>query len=271
MTDTNPIKQLITRGNTASAIEMLLLQTKNSSNFHKQAIVLAARYEKWNEAKQMGILNEETELNKINIAILDLAERLDHPSTASLPNTLTKKANYSWMIAFGLLAILIVSGWLLRGVLFSKNDKIDIQEIQNETTANTNLKANDLKNKVFEPELNTWSVDIQPYGATCKMTILAISQEIKDLNTSYLNFKLSVQHTYSGWYPAQLTSDLFLLKKDDLTEKTITDLSVVSVEQHETKQLDLQFSIPNNSKNLIFAVKDSQGKLIEIPVFIEAK
>lgn len=271
MTVINPIKQLITKGNTASAIEMLLLQTKNSSNFHKQAIVLAARHEKWNEAKRMGTLNEETELNKINVAILDLAEQMEHAQTPGLSNTLTKKANYSWMIAFGLLAVLIVLGWFLQSVLFPGNDKTGTQETQKEITEDINLKANNLINKVFEPELNIWSIDIQPYGATCKMTILAISQEIKDLNTSYLNVKLSVQHTYNGWYPAQLTSDLFLLKKDDLTEKTITDFSVVSVEQHETKQIDLQFNIPNTTKNLVFAVKDSEGKFIEIPILIKGE
>jgi hypothetical protein len=271
MTGFNTIKQLLTKGDTASAMEMLLLKTQDSNKLHKQAIVLAARYEKWNEAKRMGILDGETELNKINVSILELAEQSDRISKTSLSNTLTKKASYSWTIGLVLLAILIVIGWLLKDVLFLQNDNPHAPVTQNETTESTNLGVNNFKNKVFKPELNTWAVNIQPYGATCKMTILAIDSEVKDLNTTYLNFKISVQHVYDGWYPAQLTSDLFLLKKDDLAEKTITDLSVVSIGQHETKQLHLQFSIPNTLQHLVFAVKDSEGQLIEIPISIQSK
>ncbi len=266
MTDFNTIKLLLTKGDTASAMEMLLFQTRDSNQLHKQAIVLAARYEKWNEAKRMGILDKETELNKINVGILELAEQSERTPSTSLSNTLTKKVSYSWKVFLGFLLILILAAWLLKDVLFLKNNNPSVKETQNEMTEKTNLSISKFKNKVFKPELNTWYANIQPFSATCKMTILDITSEAKDANTDYLELKLSVQHTDDTWHPVQLTANLFLLRRDGFTEKTETDLSVVSVEQHESKQIDLKFSVPHGTQALTLLVKNDGGKLTEIPI-----
>ncbi|NJK82549.1 MAG: hypothetical protein HC912_00745 [Saprospiraceae bacterium] len=266
MSSLNQIKQYLTKGDTSSALELLLSQTQQRNSLHKQAILLAARYEKWTEAKRMGILNEETTLNQINLSILELAEQLSAAPIPTSPIASTQKASYRWIGVASLLIALLVLAWIFRGVLFNQKGKLDTNATPNPNVEEATLETNHLANRLLEPALSTWSIDIQPFGATCKMTILELGLAVKDLNTSYLKLKLSVQHSYEGWYPAQLTSDLFLLKKGDLTEKTETDLAVISVEQHETKQLELQFSIPNTAQHLVFLVKDSKGKLVEIPI-----
>ncbi|MFN8303213.1 MAG: hypothetical protein U0U46_12020 [Saprospiraceae bacterium] len=79
--DQQQIKQWIAAGDTESALRELLVEARGSAA-ENEIMLLAARFEKYRQTVRLGIVSEEEnrhELNRINFALLQLADTLAAP------------------------------------------------------------------------------------------------------------------------------------------------------------------------------------------------
>lgn len=96
------IKQWIAEGNTETAVQQLLEAAKGTTS-ENEAMLLAARFQKYQRDVRMGTAGEEEnrqELNRINFALLQLSDALAENEGAqpSLPSTQPALAWYWWLI-----------------------------------------------------------------------------------------------------------------------------------------------------------------------------
>ena len=78
---TRDIEQFLAQGQTKTAIEQLLAATKSAKVQYDQAVLISARYEEFRKAERLG-MTDSYECNKINAAILDLANDIPYPVSA---------------------------------------------------------------------------------------------------------------------------------------------------------------------------------------------
>ena len=80
------LQKLIADGKTAQALALLRQQNLSDSDLNAQINLLSARFATNQKQKNMGLANDsdlQTELNKINMALLDIINRLDNIESIS--------------------------------------------------------------------------------------------------------------------------------------------------------------------------------------------
>lgn len=68
------IKVLLSKGEIEPALELLLEQSENDSQLHKEATVLSGRFQRWKKEKNLIGTQDDAEVNRIQVAILDLLD-----------------------------------------------------------------------------------------------------------------------------------------------------------------------------------------------------
>lgn len=267
MLSVDEIRRLIAEAETEAAIELLLQATRAySKKLQDEAILLSARFEEWRKDERMGMVENESELNKINAAVLELAHSIAEP-VPETPKPRVEPTPKKARTRIGLLVISLL-GLALLAIVIAKWGSGILSKgsmVKNSTTENEEKRA------IFnvESSMDNWFCNIQPFGAKCQMTIREITTEAKNPTTAYLKIKLAAKNVHEGWYPVQLTSSLFLLETDGDAIQTESDLLVTSVDPGETKVIELIFPFLTTAKNMQLIIKESEGKQTAIPLHIK--
>ncbi|HMQ49970.1 MAG TPA: hypothetical protein PKA00_21115 [Saprospiraceae bacterium] len=257
------IKQSIATGETSRAIELLLEAIKQfPAGTQKEIVLLAARYEQWRKEERLGIANPQA-LTEINAALLDFIhdETEDDMDVQVVFFSKSLKKRQRNRRVLGILIVCLL-GISLGAIYFNKKEtpSASVEEGAS-TAAQSKEKAADWK-----PTMSSWYMQIPPFGVRCQLTIRGITAEAKDPTHQYLTIRLAVKNVHEGWHEAQLFSDLFLMREGEDATRTESDLSVISVQPGETKEVELLFSISNAAKDVHFLVRGSESKITEIPL-----
>lgn len=264
--DIQLIKQSIANGETSRAIELLLEAPQQfPAGTQNEIVLLAARYEQWRKEDRLGIANPQA-LTEINAALLDFI----HDETEDdmdvqvvfFSKSLKKRQRNRLILAISIACLLGIS--LAAIYFFGKDDPSS--SVLEEIPGHAQI---DQTQADWKPAMSTWYIQLPPFGARCQMSIRGIKSEDQNPTHQYLTVRLAVKNVYEGWYEAQLISDLFLMREGEDARRTESDLSLVSVKPAETKEVELLFSVSKTAETLYFLIRDSEGKLTEIPLHRE--
>ncbi|MCG8327671.1 MAG: hypothetical protein MI974_08300 [Chitinophagales bacterium] len=117
----NHIRQLIANNQTEEALQALLNATEGEAllNFHNEGVVLAARFNQYEEDRRLGIADYDdlarTQI-KINLALLDLAGKL--PSAETVQQSKKKPGIRESKLKRYVLRFMVASKVLILGFLF---------------------------------------------------------------------------------------------------------------------------------------------------------
>ncbi|MCB9282920.1 MAG: hypothetical protein H6563_02515 [Lewinellaceae bacterium] len=264
MAPQNDIVQLITQGDTARALELLLRETQSrSSDLHAQAVLISARWEQWRKAGRTGLANGEAEHNQINAAILKLAGLLPGIPSRKPAFSLKKIAIY----AFGVVILLGAGLWFRQYMSGSNTAHPATESLPAAQSPETKPSSSLASSRTLQAETTTWHASVQPFGVDCLMEIRSLTLEPKDPSHNFVKITIAVKNLHEGWSPAQLTSDLFLLETRGDASKTEKDLLVIEISPGETKTADLVFTVPGDSKEWVLVVRESGGEEVRVRVW----
>lgn len=271
---TNDIQQLLSQGQTETAIEQLLAATESARVHHDQAVLISARYEEFRTAQRLGMSEDETERNKINAAILDLANDITYPVTTK------QTSSFGNMVLPLSLAGLFLIGLIIYFLIGKTKSHTDSQlksggESPQQAQQNTN--TNSVGTSTSPATTSLPSIKITPTfknvdmaqkewyspGQKLKMSVRELVAEAKDPSNTLLKIKLAIR---CDTYSAGISNDEFLIEIDGDASKSEAYISA-SIDRGETKKFDLVFTVPNTAKTVKFIHQfDGNDKNVVIPV-----
>lgn len=274
MANVNEIKQLIAEGKTEEVIRRMLQDTTPlPEEIHEQVVLLSARFEQWRKAERLGMTENNAELNRINAALIDLANTIDEAKAGNEVFTAAAKggrASKKWSIlGIGVVGMILLVFLLLN---WPGKDPVENNELKESQQTTTQTHGSSPAISRVESSMERWYSNIQPFGVKCRMTIKSIGLEAKNPETTYVKIQLSVKNEHEGSHEAQLTSNLFLLEADEVGSVTESDLSVIRVLPGETKMAELLFSLPNTAQMVkLIVLEDSNARtVIPLQLFRDA-
>ena len=126
------IKEILSAGETAKAIEDTKILVKNNPTFTNELVLLAARLETIQNEKRQGIIDDNdfrTEKNKINAGVLHILDNY-HLPVAIPQNSTSKKSNLKNYLLVGMASLLI--GFL--GFYFFNNESKTVDKTTQNNT-----------------------------------------------------------------------------------------------------------------------------------------
>ena len=271
---TNDIKQLLSEGQTDTAIETLLTATQSARVHHDQAVLISARYEEFRKAERLGMSDSETERNKINAAILDLANDITYPvtttSTSSFGN-LVLPLSLAGLFLLGLIFYLTIGRTKPNTDSPLKSGGVSSMPPPQQNT-NSTVSTPPTPTTTHMPSVNSTSafknVDMAQKewyspGQKLKISVRELTAEVKDPSNTLLKIKLAIR---CDTYAAGIGNSEFLIEIDGDASISEANFSAM-IDRGETKKFDLVFTIPNTAKTVKFIHQFGDNeKSVVIPV-----
>ena len=270
---TSDIQQLLSQGQTETAIEQLLAATESARVQHDQAVLIAARFEEFRKAERLGMADSEIERNKINAAILDLANDISYPvsakPTSSLGNMILP-LSLAGLFLIGLIIYFLAGKTKPNTDSQIKSGSVPTQQAQQNTnnesvSTSTSPATVSLPARTGSPLKNVNMVQKEWYSPDqkLKMTVRDLVAEVKDPSNTLLKIKLAIKNDGNG---ANVWNDNFLIDIDGDASKSESNINEI-VGRGETKKFDVIFTVPNTAKTLKFIHQfGSDEKNVVIPV-----
>ncbi len=149
------VEKFIAQGKTDRAFEVLSRFQLTETD--KELIILNGQYNRIQEEKRMDIISHEEaqrKINKINLALLALSEKLGQPQSAKALVGNGQKSSYWWLLL--LIPVLAIGGYFL--MTSSSSSKAEEKETVEEPVANdTNLSDDALEEEPVTEAKPTYS------------------------------------------------------------------------------------------------------------------
>ncbi len=270
---TNDIQQLLSEGQTETAIEKLLAATESARVHHDQAVLISARYEEFRTAQRLGMSDGDTERNKINAAILDLANDISYPVTTKPTSSfgnMVLPLSLAGLFLIGLIIYFLIGKTKPNTDSQLKSGGVSVQQPQHNTNTNsvstsTSPTTISLPATTNSPFKNVDMAQKEWYspGQKLKMSVRELVAEVKDPSNTLLKIKLAIR---CDTYAASISNDEFLIEIDGDASKSEAYINA-SIDRGETKKFDLVFTVPNTAKTVKFIHQfDDIDKNVVIPV-----
>lgn len=247
-------------------MEVLLAATaRHSEDLHHQAIVLSARYHAWAKEQRMGLGEQDSELNRIHLSMLELNRLLGNAS----PRRPARLIASPWLWAGLVLGLLMTLG----GIWASKY--FQIKEVRenypgwelDEQTDNPGREASVHPGpQEMVAAYSTWRIKAQPFATPARMTVAGAKLATISPSARELRLVLDVTNEGEGWHPVQLVSSMFLLEQAGKAKVTSTDLAVLSIEPGATATVELAFEVEGSGEELILIIRQQEGEAVRIPL-----
>ena len=267
------IEQFLAQGQTKTAIDQLLVATKSAKVQHDQAVLISARYEEFCKSERLGMVDSSIERNKINAAILDLANNISYPvstnSTSSLGNMILP-LSLAGLFSMGLIIYFLIGKTKSNTDSQIKSGSLSTQQAQQNTnnkpvSITTSPATISLPATTGSPFKNVDMAQKEWYspGRRFKMTVRELVAEVKDPSNTLLKIKLAIKCEGTG---VRVYRSNFLIEIDGDASTAENSLGG-DVDRGETQKFDVFFTVPNTAKTLKFIHQfNSDEKNIVIPI-----
>lgn len=254
--DISKVNQWIAEDNTEQAIQYLLKETQGfSENLQNQLIVISSRYKAYEEAVRMGVADEAhwTERNKINAAILDIAQQVKKQNK---PRSNLFRWQY-WLL--GTVSGLFILGGIVFKRFFSPLAPTPPPQTQSQQAPPSGLTSF----SGWSLSLSSWEDQYPTDQTLCKVDIQALKLSHPNTHKQRIQLQILFQHKGADWQVAVFRSEYFSI---ELGKEQIIPYSEIKAELRtkESRMFEIEFDLPREAHLFQLLVQNANNQVVRV-------